>query len=87
MFIDRVKPAYPAAAKRLNQQGRVVVRIYVSVSGKIEKVEIAESSGSSLLDDAALSAAQRSRLRPAYVGNRPIDSKVEAPYRFVLKDG
>jgi len=39
------------------------------------------------LDEAALVAAQRSRMRPAYVGNRPIDSKVEAPYRFVLKDG
>jgi len=49
--------------------------------------QIAESSGFASLDEAALVAAQRSRMRPAYVGNRPIDSKVEAPYRFVLKDG
>ena len=86
-FLEQVRPKYPSEAKRLRQEGRVLVSIYVSISGKIDKVEISESSGFPLLDEAAVAAARRSRLRPAYIGNRPMNSKVEAPYRFVLKDG
>jgi len=85
-FVTQVKPVYPSKAKRLGQEGFVVVSILVSTAGKIEKAEVTESSGFPLLDQAALEAVRRSRLRPAYVGNQPINSKVEAPYRFRLKD-
>jgi protein TonB len=86
MFIKQIKPVYPSEAKRLKQEGKVILSIFIGVSGKIDKVEITESSGFPLLDDAALAAARRSQLRPAFVANRPVPSKIEAPYRFVLKD-
>ncbi|MBA4148369.1 MAG: TonB family protein [Verrucomicrobia bacterium] len=84
-YLKQVKPIYPLEARRLKQEGKVVVNFYINASGKVDKVELHESSGHSLLDQAALAAAQRSRLRPAYINNRPVNSKAQAPFWFVLK--
>jgi protein TonB len=86
-YINLVKPTYPSKARRSKQEGTVIVGIYISAVGKIDQVEVLESSGFPLLDEAALDAAKRSRFRPAYFGNQPIKSKVEAPYSFMLTDG
>ncbi len=47
---------YPALARRLEQEGRVVVEVSVSAEGRITQLRIAESSGYPLLDRAAADA-------------------------------
>jgi periplasmic protein TonB len=53
--LERVK-IYPASAKAGHVQGRVVVQVSIYGDGRIANPEIEESSGSSILDQAALDA-------------------------------
>ena len=47
---------YPATAKRLKQEGTVRVRFTILADGKIEQIEVSESSRYSSLDNSALEA-------------------------------
>jgi periplasmic protein TonB len=45
---------YPEAARRDGVEGRVVVRFVVDGGGEVQEVSILHSSGSALLDEAAI---------------------------------
>jgi TonB family protein len=50
---------YPAASKRLNEEGATVVRVCVGAGGKLtETPTVQTSSGSARLDEGALSLAK-----------------------------
>ena len=68
------EPPYPAAARRLGEEGVVLVRVFVGVDGHAEQVELAGSSGSSRLDDAALRSVRHWLFRPAAAGAGPVAS-------------
>ncbi|MCC8998535.1 MAG: energy transducer TonB, partial [Candidatus Contendobacter sp.] len=77
-------PAYPAPAIRLEQQGTVLVQARISTAGDAIEVRVHQSSGHSLLDDAALAAVRRWAFVPATRNGVPIESWVRAPVNFVL---
>ena len=83
-YIKRGKAKYPAEAKRLRQEGVVVLGLYINESGRLDKIEVVQSSGFPLLDRAAIAAERSARFRPAYLRDQPIACKAEVPYRFVL---
>jgi protein TonB len=83
-YVKRGQAKYPLEAKKLRQEGTVVLALYINALGRLDKIEIKESSGFPLLDEAAIAAERQSRFRPAYIGNRPAPSKAEVPYRFQL---
>ncbi|MGA0030235.1 MAG: TonB family protein, partial [Opitutales bacterium] len=64
-FRARQEPAYPERARRAGVAGVVVVRIVLAADGAVRQVEVAASSGSRLLDEAALAAARTSTFEPA----------------------
>lgn len=84
-YAKRGEARYPLEAKKLRQEGTVVLTLYINALGRLDKIEIKESSGFPLLDEAAIAAERQSRFRPAYLGNRPVASKAEVPYRFQLE--
>lgn len=53
-----VEPRYPEAARRGSIEGTVVVRFRVNRRGRVEEVELQQSSGSELLDREALRTVQ-----------------------------
>ncbi len=53
--LEQIKD-YPATAKRLKQEGTVRVRFTILADGKIEQIEVSESSRYSSLDNSALEA-------------------------------
>jgi TonB family protein len=80
-------PAYPAVARRHEQQGTVTVRVLVGADGSVERAEVAQSSGFDLLDDAALETVRaRWRFVPAREGGQAIESWVLVPIRFALTE-
>jgi periplasmic protein TonB len=82
------KPPYPMLARRRGDQGVVLLRVHVRVDGSVVTAEIKQSSGFSLLDDAALQTVRESwRFIPARLGDAPVESWVEVPIRFVLGEG
>ncbi|MDB4618780.1 energy transducer TonB [bacterium] len=56
---------YPPAARRAGQQGTVTLSFTIGSSGTVISARIAESSGYTLLDNAALSAIRSWRFKPA----------------------
>lgn len=52
--IKTVMPVYPPLAQENGIEGRVKLRVQVAPNNRIRLVEVAESSGSPLLDEAAV---------------------------------
>ena len=80
------EPLYPAAAIRQNQQGTVLLSVQVLPNGRIGEVRLDRSSGSSLLDAAALREAKRWRLKPGTHDGVPVAMWKQIPITFQLKD-
>jgi protein TonB len=78
------QPPYPAAARRLGEEGSVVLRVRVDALGRAEIVEIATSSGSARLDEAAVRSVQRWRFDPARAGTQAIAGWVSLKVTFRL---
>lgn len=79
------QPAYPAQSRRMGEQGRVELFVYVLPSGKIGEARISQSCGYPRLDDAALKEALRNwRLLPNEVNGTPIGSWVTLAITFRL---
>ncbi|MDM0032056.1 TonB family protein [Variovorax sp. J22P271] len=51
-------PIYPAIAKQNEQEGRVVIRVWIDAEGRPSKAGVRESSGHVTLDQAALDAVR-----------------------------
>ena len=84
-FLFRQEPAYPERARRAGAEGVVGVRIALAADGSVRQVELTRSSGSRLLDEAALAAARASTFSPASRDRSPVEAEAEASYRFELR--
>jgi len=84
-YLHNPAPAYPPVARRLGEQGRVVLRVLVSADGQADQVEVRTSSGSPRLDAAALETVQRWTFVPARQGDRPLAAWVLVPISFRLE--
>jgi protein TonB len=81
------KPPYPLIARRIGAQGEVLLRVLVRQDGSVAAVELAQSSGFSLLDESATRTVRENwRFIPAQHDGIPVESWVEVPIRFVLAD-
>lgn len=61
---ERAPPAYPSLSTRLNEQGKVLLRVELGEDGRIANAEIKVSSGYRRLDDAALNTVRTWRCNP-----------------------
>lgn len=81
------KPPYPRMARRMRQEGLVLLRVRVMADGRVGEVELQRSSGSDLLDDSALRTVRDAwRFRPAHAGGVAVESVVQVPLRFRLDE-
>lgn len=81
------QPEYPPTARRLGQEGTVVLLIYVQADGRVGDVKIQKSSGFDKLDEAALREAKRSwRFIPAKEGSTPVAEWGQFAVTFRLTD-
>lgn len=83
-YLNNPSPPYPAAARRLRLQGTVVLRVTVSHSGLPLDIRVVQSSGASILDQAAMNVVREWTFVPARQGDEKISAAVDVPIRFVL---
>ncbi len=84
-YLQNPSPAYPAASRRLGEQGKVLVRVLIGVDGTAQKAEIRQSSGFDRLDKAALDTVQRWRYVPGKRGGVAEAMWFTVPINFVLE--
>lgn len=77
-------PSYPIEALRQRLEGIVLLRIFISTSGEIERVEIAKSSGHLILDQTAVTAVRTWQARPAKQAGKFVATVEILPIHFRL---
>ena len=55
---------YPSAASQTNEGGNVKVHIVIAPDGRVESIEVVQSSGLSVLDTAAVAVFRNAQLPP-----------------------
>lgn len=84
-YLHNPAPAYPAMAKRMGEEGKVVLRVYVEPDGKPGQVQVKTGSGSARLDEAAQEAVRRWKFVPARRGGDHVGAWVLVPIVFNLR--
>ena len=84
-YLHNPKPPYPPLSKRLGEQGKVVVRVFIGTDGTAQKAEIRQSSGFDRLDQSALTTALRWRYLPGKRAGVPEAMWFNVPFNFVLE--
>jgi protein TonB len=79
------EPFYPNLSRRMGEEGKTMVRLFINESGVVEKVALAQSSGIHRLDQAALDAGMRVRCKPFIEFGKAIKVTVIQPYIFRLE--
>lgn len=86
-YLNNPAPAYPALSRRLSEEGRVLLRVFVTADGRAQEVRLEGSSGYARLDSAAQDAVARWRFVPARRGDDTVATWVLVPISFSLKQG
>ncbi|MCW9058713.1 MAG: energy transducer TonB [Gammaproteobacteria bacterium] len=84
-YLRNPPPSYPRLSRRLREEGEVELRVRVDPAGQPVVVELARSSGSGRLDEAALRAVRDWRFEPARRGGQAVEAWVRVPILFKLE--
>ncbi|MDP2706372.1 MAG: energy transducer TonB, partial [Burkholderiales bacterium] len=71
-YLHNPPPSYPWQARRMGVEGRVVLHVEILPNGNTGRIDIRQSSGHELLDQAAIRAVGAWRFDPARVAGEPI---------------
>ncbi|HKM08745.1 MAG TPA: energy transducer TonB [Sphaerochaeta sp.] len=82
ILASRIK--YPSLAKRQGIEGLVILRVFISSSGKIERIEVEEDPGYGLAQ-AAVKAFTGLQGKPAILEGKAVPVTLRYPVRFTLK--
>lgn len=61
-------PSYPTEARQLHETGTVWLKVTIGNHGSVERVQVLQSSGHRILDDAAVRAVRLWKAQPQYAG-------------------
>ena len=75
--------AYPQIAQENNLEGKVVMMVYLSKSGKVDKVEVLKSDNS-IFDKEAIAAVKKTTFSPATQNGLGINYKLPVTVKFQL---
>lgn len=84
-YIQPPQPDYPPIAKRMGEEGRVMLRVLVNDHGRPEKVDVQKSSGFARLDEAARQAALRAMFKPHLEDGKPVAVYALIPINFSIQ--
>lgn len=84
-YLRNPQPPYPAASRRLGEQGKVLLRVLIDVDGSPKEAQIRQSSGFARLDKAALETVRTWRFVPGKRAGVPQAMWFNVPINFVLE--
>jgi protein TonB len=83
-YLRAPEPEYPRIAKRMGEEGRVLLRVLVNEKGRAERAEVQRTSGSTRLDEAAQQALMRALFKPHTEDGKPVAVFAIVPITFNL---
>lgn len=84
-YLNNPAPQYPALSRRLGEEGRVILRVFVDERGLPARVELRSSSGHERLDKVALETVKQWKFVSARRGDQAVSAWVLVPISFSLR--
>ena len=84
-YLNNPAPAYPALSRRMGEEGKVMLRVFVNAQGLPDEVQLRTTSGHPRLDDAALTTVRQWKFVPARRGDTAVSAWVLVPISFSLR--
>jgi protein TonB len=78
------KPPYPISSRENGEQGAVMLYACITDHGKVERLDLTQSSGHPALDRSALNTVRHWSFRPAQESGKSIPMCYRLPIRFLL---
>lgn len=85
MYRSTPLPSYPPAARERGIEGAGLFEVKVTRDGSVGEVKVKQSTGLAVLDEAAVATIKTWTFEPGRRGPNPVESWVEVPVRFSLK--
>jgi TonB family protein len=77
-------PPYPEAAQRAEVEGKVMLRIHITIDGRVDDVKIIKGLGYGCDEIAVKWARERWRFTPAKRYGKPVTETITVPVTFIL---
>ncbi|CAN5921217.1 hypothetical protein BH11PSE8_BH11PSE8_35550 [soil metagenome] len=84
-YLEPLMPVYPRLSVRLQETGRVMVRVFIDEHGMPQQAQVSKTSGFARLDESALAAVRKVRFEPYTSNGRPATGWAFIPVDFVLE--
>lgn len=84
-FRSCAKPRYPHDELKAGHQGTVTMKFQVMADGTVASSRVARTSGFPALDEAALSALDKCRFKPARKDGQPVPAWTSVQYVWTTK--
>ncbi|MBN2178216.1 MAG: energy transducer TonB [Deltaproteobacteria bacterium] len=84
-YREHPQPRYPPIARRRGYEGTTLLSLWVLEDGTVGEVVVKKTSGHSILDRAAVRAAEKWLFEPASTMGKAIPLWVDVPIRFVIR--
>lgn len=84
-YLNNPRPPYPPLSRRLGEQGKVVVRVFIETNGTATRAEVQQSSGYERLDRTAIETVLRWRYVPGKRAGVPESMWFSVPINFILE--
>ncbi|MBU1041716.1 MAG: energy transducer TonB [Proteobacteria bacterium] len=83
--VKRVKPTYPAEARRRGITGRVLLRVHVDAVGSVRDVLVQSAEPVGVFEAQAVEAVRKWRFKPGVRLGEPVPAWLLVPIRFALE--
>ena len=81
----RTNPHYPEVALKAGLEGKVWVKLWINVEGKVQAAEVIKSDNA-VFNGAAIEAARQWEFEPATIKGKPVAVWVSVPFAFKIAD-
>jgi len=84
--LTRVRPRYPEIARQAEVEGKVLLKLWISAQGDVDRAEVIMADPRGIFEDAAIAAVLQWKFKPARQRDIPIPVMMAQTVEFVLKD-
>lgn len=84
-LLEFQRPVYPKKLRERDIEGKVILKILIDKEGKVQEIQIFESSGYKTFDQIAIKSVRQWRFKPARKENQQRESWVLIPINFQIK--
>ncbi|MBI4938878.1 MAG: energy transducer TonB [Nitrosomonadales bacterium] len=85
-YLNNPRPPYPFAARRMGLQGKVILNVEVLAEGLCGQINVHQSSGHEMLDNAAMQTVKTWKFAPARQAGHAVTKWFKIPIQFALNN-